>query len=195
MRQDKHSSSGFCFCREERKKVIFIDTEGGFSPERLSQICKDFDKFSRKIILMEPKTFEEQDKAIKDLEKVIDGQTGLVVLDSLVNLYRLELDDDNFQRVNRKLSGQLSLLSKLSREKDIPVLITNHIYSDNNGTQPVSRDITKYWSKCLVELLKLERGRRMAILRKHRSMPEGKEACFHITQDGIAQAEKKFKLF
>lgn len=177
------------------KKVIFIDTEGGFSPERLSQICEDFDKTSRAIILIEPKNFEEQDKAIGNLKNVVDKDTGLIVLDSLVNLYRLELSEENFQKVNRKLSGQLALLSKISREKDIPVLITNHIYSDNNGTQPVSRDITKYWSKCLVELIKLDKGRRVAILRKHRSMPEGKDVSFRIDQKGVVPVEKKFKLF
>lgn len=181
-------------CIQSGKKVLFIDTEGGFSPERLSQISKDFESASQKIILIEPKTFEEQDKVIMELEGALDG-VGLIVLDSLVNLYRLELDDKNFQQVNKMLSTQLSKLSKISRERDIPILITNHVYSDNNRIQPVSRDITKYWSKCLVELVKLEKGRRVAILRKHRSMPEGREAHFQITQDGIIPAEKKFKLF
>ncbi len=69
------------------------------------------------------------------------------------------------------------------------------MYSDNSGTQPVSRDITKYWSKCLVELVKLDKGKRIAILRKHRSLPEGREAHFQITESGIAPAEKKFKIF
>ena len=180
-------------CIRNGKKVVFIDTEGGFSPERLSQISGDPEVFHN-IILVEPKTFEDQDKAIKNLEKIKDD-VGLIVLDSLVNLYRLELDDENFQKVNKRLSGQLALLSKISREKDLPVLITNHMYSGTSGTQPVSRDITKYWSKCLVELVKLDKGRRVAILRKHRSLPEGKESHFQITQEGVIPAEKKFKLF
>ncbi len=182
-------------CIKKGKKVIFIDTEGGFSAERFSQISGDFEKFSKNIILIEPKTFDEQNKVVKDLEKKCDNKIGLIVLDSLVNLYRLVLDDENFQKINRMLSSQLAKLSKISREKDLPVLITNHMYSGNNGTQPVSRDITKYWSKCLVELIKLDKGKRVAILKKHRSMPEGKEIHFKITNEGISPAEKKFKLF
>ena len=182
-------------CIKKGKKVIFIDTEGGFSPERFSQISKDFENASQKIILIEPKTFEEQDKVITELENKFDNDVGLIVLDSLVNLYRLELDEDNFQKINKMLSTQLAILSKMSREKDIPILITNHMYTSNGGTQPVSRDITKYWSKCLVELIKLDKGKRVAILRKHRSIPEGKEVHFKITQDGVVPAEKKFKLF
>ena len=183
-------------CLNSGKKVVYIDTEGGFSAERLSQISKDFENVSKKIILMEPKSFDEQEKAIKNLEKISDD-VGLIVLDSLVNLYRLELDNENFQKVNKRLANQLALLSKISRERDIPILITNQVYSDfeKNNIEPVSRDITKYWSKCMIELLKLENGRRVAILRKHRSIPEGREIHFQITQDGIIPAEKKFKLF
>lgn len=181
-------------CINAGRKVLYIDTEGGFSPERFSQITRDFEKFSRNVVMIEPKTFEEQDKVVMGLEKKLDD-VGLIVLDSLVNLYRLELDDENFQKVNKRLSMQLAELSKISRDKDIPVLITNHMYSDNSGTQPVSRDITKYWSKCLVELVKLDKGRRIAILRKHRSLPEGREVHFQITESGITPAEKKFKIF
>lgn len=184
-------------CVKDGKKVIFIDTEGGFSVERLSQISGDVNKFSKNIILMEPKTFEEQDKIIKNLEKKTTPDIGLIVLDSLVTLYRLELNQKNFQDVNRKLANQLSILSKISREKNIPVLITNQVYStfEKNGIELVSRDVSKYWSKCLIELLKFDKGKRVAILRKHRSLEEGKKAEFVITERGIEKPKKKFNLF
>ena len=184
-------------CIKNGKKVIFIDTEGGFSVERFSQITGDVDKFSKKINIYEPKTFEEQDKIIKDLDKKIDPDVGLIVLDSLVTLYRLKMDKDNFQNANRKLANQLSILSKISREKNIPVLITNQVYSsfDNNTIELVSKDVSKYWSKCLIELMKLERGKRIAILRKHRSLGEGRSVEFLITENGIVETKKKFNLF
>ena len=184
-------------CIKNGKKVIFIDTEGGFSVERFSQITGDVDRFSKKINIYEPKTFEEQDKIIKDLDKKIDPDVGLIVLDSLVTLYRLKMDKDNFQNANRKLANQLSILSKISREKNIPVLITNQVYSsfDNNTIELVSKDVSKYWSKCLIELMKLERGKRIAILRKHRSLGEGRSVEFLITENGIVETKKKFNLF
>jgi hypothetical protein len=40
------------------------------------------------------------------------------------------------------------------------------------GVNLVGGDILKYWSKCIIEL-KNERGKRQAILRKHRSLKEG----------------------
>jgi len=47
----------------------------------------------------------------------------------------------------------------------------------------VGGDLLKYWSKCLIEL-QYKEGKRKAILRKHRSLPE-KELMFVIINSGI----------
>ena len=44
----------------EGKKVIYIDTEGGFSVERIKQIFPEVDL--KEIIVFSPKSFEEQQK-------------------------------------------------------------------------------------------------------------------------------------
>ncbi|OYT42890.1 MAG: DNA repair protein RadB, partial [Candidatus Aenigmarchaeota archaeon ex4484_56] len=80
------------------------------------------------------------------------------------------------------------------REKNIPVIVTNQVYSVNpNEIELSGKDIVKYWSKCLIELKKIGDNRRVAILRKHRSLPEGKKIEFEITNTGIEKA--KFKIF
>ena len=45
-----------------KKKVIFIDTEGGFSIERVKQLCPGNDNILDKILVFNPTTFEEQKK-------------------------------------------------------------------------------------------------------------------------------------
>lgn len=179
------------------KKVIFIDTEGGFSIERLSQLAGNVEEVSKNIILIEPKDFKDQHKQIKKLRTLLNKEDiGLIVFDSLVTLYRLESDSKNISETNRKLAKQLSTLSLLSREKNIPVLMTNQVYSnfETKNIELVSRDVAKYSSKCLIELKKIENNRRLAILRKHRSLPEGKEIEFEITNNGLEEP-KKLKLF
>lgn len=180
------------------KKTIYIDTEGGFSKERVDQISDDTEKVMNNIILMEPYDFSEQIEVVKKLENMCKNEDiGLVVLDSLVTLYRLKLNDQSSRDINTKLAKQLTLLSKIARENQIPILITNQIYSDiNNGgkIELVSRDIAKYQSKCLVELRKLEKGKRVAILRKHRSLPEGREVKFAITNKGLKAVDKKLDI-
>jgi len=186
-------------CIKGGKKAIFMDTEGGFSVERLAQISKNPQKFSKNILLMEPEDFEDQHRMVmEELDKIFDEEeVGLVVVDSLVGLYRLELKDDKIQKVNRNLAKQLSKLSNVARNQDIPILVTNQIYADfqNGGIELSGRDIPKYSSKALVELKKFEKGKRLAILRKHRSLPEGKETEFVITKNGVETPDKKLGLF
>ncbi|MFB6216194.1 MAG: DNA repair and recombination protein RadB [Candidatus Aenigmatarchaeota archaeon] len=185
-------------CVEDGSKVVFIDTEGSFSKERVGQIADDPKEVMDNIVLYEPRNFEEQEKTIENVEDVCkEKDIGLLVLDSLVTLYRLELNGDNIKDVNSRLAKQLSKLSNISREYGIPVLITNQIYADieNGGVELVSRDIAKYQSKCLLEIKKFEKGKRLAVLRKHRSLPEGKEAQFVITENGLETPGSKFNIF
>src|SRR3989344_4866501 len=52
-------------CSQSKKgsKVIFIDTEGGFSVDRVKQIIgEDYEKILENILLLMPTNFEEQKK-------------------------------------------------------------------------------------------------------------------------------------
>lgn len=187
-------------------KVIYIDTEGGFSPSRVEQILyKDKDLLEttlQNILLINPTNFEEQEKSFEQLLKHVKNQKiSLIVVDSIAMLYRLELGDaiktedtENIREVNRKLAGQLRTLTEISRKQNIPIIVTNQVYSSftkNESNEAIKEkqfsmvggDLLKYWSKCIIEL-KNQAGKRTLILRKHRSMPE-KELAFEITNVGI----------
>ena len=171
-------------------KVAFIDTEGGFSTERFFQLGGQKEDL-KNILYNYPVSFKEQTKIIQKLKNI---DVELIVIDSIVSLYRLEIDKDNYTKINKELAKQLSSLSAIAREKKIPVIITNQVYSVNSDEIELSgRDIVKYWSKCLVELKKVDDNKRVAILRKHRSLPEGEKIEFEITKDGIEKA--KFRIF
>ena len=183
-------------CILSGKKVIFIDTEGGFSVERFMQMTDK--KNLKDVILYEPKEFNEQSKHIGSLKKLCDSQDiGLIVVDSLVALYRLEKSNSEISEINRELSRQLAKLSGLSRGKKIPVLITSQVYSDfdTGELEIVGRDITKYGSKCLVMIEKIGTGKRKMIMSKHRSIPEGTTCLFEIKDAGLVDLEKKFRIF
>ena len=52
-------------CARRGIKSLFIDTDGTFSYERLSQIAEyDYDRISPLMIIMRPTTFEDQSKAM-----------------------------------------------------------------------------------------------------------------------------------
>lgn len=171
----------------EGKKAIYIDTEGSFSVARVSQIG-DAKKIISKAIFITPISFSEQKTAFEKLRQLINDRISLVILDSVAMLYRLEIGQTkNIHTTNKELGLQIGFLSEIARRYNIPVIITNQVYSDfedKTRTNMVGGDLLKYQSKCLIELQKLNNKRR-AILRKHRSLPDGREIFFSITHEGV----------
>lgn len=178
------------------RNVVFIDTEGGFSFERFQQLTHgNMDSYLSKVILLEPKSWEEQHERIKNLEKIITNETGLIVVDSIVTLYRLVINDENHHTINKQLSQQYAILSTIARERNIPVLVTNQVYSISGKLELISKTIGKYWAKALLKLERLDKpNHRMATVVKHRSIPEGKSIEFIITRDGFKEVGR-FSLF
>ena len=180
---------------KQGKKAVFVDTEGGFSILRLEQLCPEYKTLLDQILLFSPTTFEEQRKVfalLKDMEKEIEKiNLGIIIIDSVSMLYRLEIGkSDDVYVTNRELGYQVSILTELARKQHIPVLLTNQVYSnfdEKDKVNMVGGDILKYSSKCLLELQKAHQTKRRIILRKHRSLPEGREAFFEIINQGIVE--------
>ncbi|MCX6708106.1 MAG: DNA repair and recombination protein RadB [Candidatus Woesearchaeota archaeon] len=171
------------------KKVIFIDTEGGFSVARLKQLLPDYKKLLDRFMFLRPMSFAEQKQSVERLRELVNNKIGLIVVDTITMLYRLQRsfkEDDNF---NHDLSLQMVWLNEIARKHNIPVLLTSQVYSsmDTNRVRIVGGDILLYTSKCLLELESLHDGRRKLILRKHRSIAGEKEATFKIVEKGIQQ--------
>ena len=175
------------------KKVIYIDTEGGISIDRIKQISgDDFSKVANNIIVFEPTNFLEQNDNLRSIDVWLrknHDDVELLVLDSAVALYRV--DDMKSVKLNKELGKQMGILSKIARVYDIAVVLTNQIYSaideeGNTDIKAVGGTILQYWSKVIIQL---ERGdeinQRIATLVRHRSIPEGRKAIFSITSDGI----------
>ena len=169
-------------------KVAYIDTEGGFSPERMKQIANE--KALENIVIRNPVDFNQQEDAVNQLEELVeDEDIDLIIMDSAVSLYRLKVNGDNAQEMNQKLSNQLSELSKIARTSNIPVIITNQVYTsfDKDDVELVGRDVPKYWSKCLLKME--ENSDRKIKISKHRSLPKGRSRTFNITDKGIVPEE------
>jgi len=156
---------------KQKKKVIFVDTENGFSLERLKQLTPDFKDILKNIILVKPKTFEEQEKVILNLPKA-----SLIIIDTISQFYRMKLKEDNYL-TNKSLDKQLRKLKEISKE--IPVIINNQVYSDINGNvNIVGGDMLRNWSDTVI---KLEKNPRKLKIEK----PEKKEFLFEIKENGI----------
>lgn len=171
------------------KKVIFMDSEGGFSVERIKQITDNYEKALDNIFLLKPTNFEEQKKAFEKLKEHIDNNVSLIVIDTISMHYRAELGKNSeIPYTNRELGMQISYLIEIARKKNIPILVGNQVYSDFGNKEKVNMvggDILRYGSKCLIELQNFHSSLRKAILKKHRHIPEGAQTFFKITEKGL----------
>lgn len=191
-----------CHNAKKGKKIIFIDTEGSFSLDRVKQITGGIPEIVLKnIVILKPTNFKEQKEAFLKLHKEIKSKNiGLIIVDSITMFYRLELAEarksgiDEVRDVNNDLAKQMNALYEIARKQEIPVLITSQVYSEflsqedwQAGKQAdvnvVGGDLLKYYCKCIIELQN-KNGKKKAIIKKHRSMPE-KELNFEIINEGI----------
>ena len=173
------------------KKVLFVDTEGGFSVERVRQVVGEDSKgVLENIILLKPVNFKEQKKAFVELRNKLKEHVSLIIVDGMTMLYRLDFAEardseslKEMQKVNFELVEQVRTLAEIARRKDIPIIVTNQVYSWDKVSKMVGGDILKYWGKCLIELTN-EAGRRSVHIRKHRSLKE-KSLPFIIDDKGV----------
>ncbi|ABO35294.1 DNA repair and recombination protein RadB [Methanococcus maripaludis C5] len=178
---------------ENGKNVVYIDTEGSLSIERIKQLSEqDSDELLKSIIIYEPSSFEEQSEA---LEKIFFLENiGLIVIDGIVSLYRLELCDNINEntKLNRMLGKQISNLLKVARMKNSGILITNQVKDSINGIEPAGGRLLEYWSKSIIKLEKTESIRKLT-LEKHRHAKEGENLRFRIVQNGLEIINKSYQ--
>ena len=182
---------------ETGKKVIYVDTEGGFSVERLKQITPRFMDVLKQIVFYKPTSFNEQVDVFQTLKEILRENVGLIVIDSIAMLYRLELGQTtDVYELNKELATQIAYLTEIARKKNIPILITNQVYANFEEREKqkfnmVGGDILKYGSKCLIEMNLIETPNnsfiRRATIKKHRSISEELFVQYKITNEGIVE--------
>jgi DNA repair protein RadB len=162
----------------KNKKIAFIDTENGFSPERIDQLNNK--NSLNNILVIQVNNFNEQHKAILNLLKMKD-LINIVIIDSLSMHYRKELQEKN-PETNNLLSKQFNILSELTNN-NIPVIITCQVYSKlDNTIEPIGSNMIRNWSKCIIKLE--QNDKRTLTLEKHPELGP-KTINFTIKNNGI----------
>ena len=177
----------------KNRKILYVDTEGSFSLARFKQVCPHYEEVLERTIFLTPTTYSEQKEAFEFMRKTIDEKFGLIIIDSIASLYRLELGVSNdIQNVNRELGLHMAMLTEIARKKHIPVLMTNQVYTDfddREKTRTIGGDIAKYWSRAMLEIQKLRSDLRKVTITKHRSIKEGNFVTFRIIQTGLEEVK------
>jgi DNA repair protein RadB len=179
-------------CARRGIKSLFIDTDGTFSYERLSQIAEyDYEKISPLMIIMRPTTFQEQSRAIDQLEKVITRKFGLIIVDTVTSLYRVELDDpQETYAASRELNRQLAVLTQIVKTCGVAALIISQVRSVPLGEtikmKPVATRVLNYWSDIVLDMKQTGQTRVIKVLREKHSKIKGTGFCYvKIESTGI----------
>lgn len=165
-------------------KVAYIDTEG-LSSERLSQVFTGCEEAIKNLLIFQVHSFFEQSDRIDKVEKLAaNGAISLVVIDSLTMFYRLSHDDN---AVRTDFVRQTEVLLNTARQYEIPILVTSQVYANlmSGGVEFLGGHALHHNAKTIIRLDKRGEGRRVAVIIKHRSLPEGRSAPYRITETGI----------
>jgi len=179
-------------CARMGYKSIFIDSDGTFSPGRLSQIAYyDCEKISPLIILMKPTTFKEQITVIDHLDEYLTPKFGLIIVDTITSLYSAELGGpkETFA-LNRQLNRQVAFLAQIAKAHNIATLITSQVRSVfvNNqvSIEPVAMRVLKFWGDIVLNLKPTGQTRVIkALLEKHKERKRAASCYVKIDRTGI----------
>uniref|UniRef100_A0A1B6LH26 Meiotic recombination protein DMC1/LIM15 homolog n=1 Tax=Graphocephala atropunctata TaxID=36148 RepID=A0A1B6LH26_9HEMI len=185
-------------------KVIFLDTENTFRPDRLRPIAQRFNLNEEavldNILYARAYTSEHQYELLDYVAAKFHEEAGvfkLLVVDSIMALFRVDFSGrGELADRQQKLAQMLSRLQKVSEEYNVAVFITNQMTSDPGATltfqadpkKPIGGNILAHASTTRLSLRKGRGETRIAKIYDSPDMPEN-EATFAITNGGVADAK------
>ncbi len=143
------------------------------------------------MIIIRPTTFQEQSTAIDQLEKVITNKFGLIVVDTVTSLYRVELDDaEETYAANRELNRQLAVLTQIAKTRGVAALVISQVrsvpFGETVAMKPVATRVLNYWSEVVLDMKHTGQTRVIKVLReKHPSIKGTGSIYVNIESSGI----------
>lgn len=153
------------------KSVIYIFTKPNFPYEKIMMISK-FSKFiENNIQFIQILNFVELYRLIFNLEFLIldylsqnKPKYNLIIIDSITNLYKLELNKDNKEKnysLNYQLNQILANLTYFNKKYEIDVLIVNElnrkIIEDQIIEVQSGGKVMEFWVKYTLKIIKTEK--------------------------------------
>ena len=130
---------------KHNEKVIYIYTKPNLPIEKIINLSRNSEEVLDNITIIKSLDFEDLNKIIYNLEFIIlkkyayyENKLKLIVIDSITNLYRLELNQDKKEKnydLNYQLNQILANLTYLNEVYDIQILIVNEVSRKTENNQ------------------------------------------------------------
>lgn len=173
-------------------KVYFIDSDGKLSVDRIIQVAgPNSQVVLSKINILRPQSYKEQNLIISNINERLERK-GILIIDSITGLYRLEAgDSEKTFETNKVLNHYLAHLKELALTKEAAVIISGQVRSVLNTPteiEPVAPRLLNYWSDYIIKLeTTLYTNMRQATLEK--PLPIG-TCIIEISDIGIKEAPR-----
>jgi len=187
-------------------KVLYIDTEGTFRPERIRQICEGRQVPANVVMdnILYARCYTSEHlvqllvEAIGHMVSCAD-KFALVVVDSIMGIFRVDYSGRGELSERQQCLGRvMSKLQKLSEEFNIAVVITNQVMADPSGgamsfmpalPKPVGGHVLAHMSTTRLSLRKGRGEQRVCKIYDSPSLPEG-DCVFEICNAGVRNASE-----
>lgn len=180
-------------------KVIFIDGESTFRPERITQIAEGFGLDPKEVLsnIKVARAFNSDHQMLlaekcEDLLK--ENNYKLIIVDSLTSHFRADFTGRG-QLADRqqKLNKHMHTLMRLANSYNLCVYVTNQVMAKpdtffGDPTAAIGGNIVGHNSQTRIYLRKGKKGTRVAKLIDSPYLPDG-EAAFMVTEKGLKDVE------
>ncbi len=183
-------------------KVLIIDTENAFRPERVAEIAVkrfglDGDQVLDNVLIARCQNHEQQHEMLQAVAaKITDAEepVKLLIVDSVMGLFRVEfVGRGELAERQQKLGQHIRELVKIAAEFNVAVLLTNQVTADPgnmfvaDAKKPVGGNILAHYVHTRVYLRKGKGNQRIAKIYSG-PLPE-EEATFALTEGGVVDAD------
>jgi DNA repair protein RadA len=176
-------------------RVVYIDTENTFRPERVIQMAeylgKDASDILKNIKVGKAKSSDHQVELAREVGNIAeDWKVRLLVVDSLTSYFRSEYTGRALlAERQQKLNRHVHELQKLADMYNLAVLVTNQVLAKvdillGDQVAPVGGNIVAHQCTHRIFLRKAKGNKRIARLVDSPYLPEG-ETVFSIGEGGV----------
>ena len=177
-------------------KVLFVDSESTFRPERICQLAEaqklDPQEVLKNIYVARAENSDHQIILIEKAEQFIkENDVNLVIVDSLTSQFRADyVGRGALSERQQKLNKHVHTLQRYADKFNIAIYVTNQVM-DNPGilfgdpTTPIGGHVLAHAATYRVYLRKSKGEKRIARLVDSPSLPEG-ETVFTVKPEGVS---------
>jgi DNA repair protein RAD51 len=165
--------------------VLYLDTTGGFRPERMLQLIKSKNLESSlldDIIVARMRNVSEQLEYVK---KISEMQPALVVIENITDLFTFEYSKEaTLLEKHLRFMEYMHDLSLTAINTKVPVIVTNMVRNmDGMETESLNKSISMFTHK----KIKLEKDGKVFKAQVFPSFGKRKEILYAITEAGLVE--------